>query len=398
MDGHARFGRQDGIAGERYPILRTDAAGLIRYASPDLLRISRFVAEDLVGRAEGILLDPAMPAGLQWHMRRVLQAGLPAGAYMRNLTRDERCHWVFALTAPLAEGAITIQMRPLGPQLDKVRAVYAKMRAAEDEGMAAEEAAALMAAELGAQGAGLSGFLADALASEVRARRTLRLAQELSLLDSLDLLRAAASSFAEEQSGLLETFRALYLVPTNMRILASRLEPAGGPISAIADSYKRASTQITSALDEMMGVGETSVLRVQEGTEDAITGIACAILLQQAREQLAREVPCGGPDELGALATAEAASRARVRDAAGRMAQAVRNISKDGQTLQRLMAGLDQIRILGQVESGRHRDRDGSLGSIMAQLGNFHASIHVHLNAMIDLGSRMRAGAARFIG
>lgn len=388
------------IEAPRFACMRTDMNGIIRYANEDFLQLYMYPAEELVGAPASILRHPDMPAGVFWKMWQTLQTGKASGGYLCNRAQDGSTVWMFALMIPVPKGITAVQMRPLGPELTVAQSIHETMREAEASGMSPEKSAVLMDRELADRGFGdPRTFFSKAVSEEVAARRTLRLAQEMSWIGGLQTLRDAMRELMDEQYRLVATFRALYLVPTNMRILASRMEPTGGPISSISDNYKRASAEINSALKEMSG-DDHGPGRLAGAIDEAILCLGCAILQQQTCDQMIRQAQAGGgaagDSDIAMFQAAQSASRRCGREGLDSVTQLVRKISSDGHALQRLMAGLDQIRILGQVESGRSRDRDNGLASIMDQLGTFHESIHAHLNAMIDLTSRMRASATRF--
>ena len=73
-------------------------------------------------------------------------------------------------------------------------------------------------------------------------------------------MRASLAAISEEQEALLQEFSRLRDLPTNMRIIASRLEPSGGPVSAISENYKVTSTELSSAI-KAFAAGEASLLK-----------------------------------------------------------------------------------------------------------------------------------------
>lgn len=59
----------------------------------------------------------------------------------------------------------------------------------------------------------------------------------------------------DDLSELFKAFDAIRGIPSNMRIVASRLEPAGGPISAISQNYRLMSSEVTDHLGAFMAAG-----------------------------------------------------------------------------------------------------------------------------------------------
>ncbi|AXC48382.1 hypothetical protein DRW48_00490 [Paracoccus suum] len=338
-----------------------------------------------------------MPKGLFWLLWQTLQAGLPVGAYVKNLTRDGKSHWCFALIEPAAGGHVSVRMRPQGGLFGPVTALYPQMLAAEAAGATPQESSALLLAGLSEAGfashASLQGaaMLAEAQA-QAEHRRDKGLATTLS---QLARLREATSQLARENLQLMDLFTSLHLVPTNMRLLASRIEPSGGPITAISDSYKRASAEIVGLLHRLTGSAAQGSGLMATRLDEAAFRTAAAGVQQMACAQLRAEAgrpPEGaGHAEAAILCATSASSLARARAGIAELGALVEGVRRDDEALLRQMSGLDQIRILGQVESGRNRNRDGDLVSVMEQLSGFHAAIHNRLDSILTLTAQMQA-------
>lgn len=263
--------------------------------------------------------------------------------------------------------------------------------------MAPAESAAMMLSELQALGIGsFAAYGAQILAEKLR---------EDDASCPVRRLMGLHTSIAEvstARGALMDTLRTLYLIPTNMRILASRLEPSGGPISAISDSYKRAAadlmTRLTGGPKGAPGRSGPTISSAQM-IEEAVLSICVAMLVQRAISQLVTEAGALGQalDEETATLQAvgaryqqayrEAQSPQRLDD----IMRSVQQVAREAEVLKRLMAGLDQIRILGEVESGRIRDSDSGLAAIMSQLTSFHGQIHSRLTTMGNTAARMAA-------
>ena len=122
---------------------------------------------------------------------------------------------------------------------------------------------------------------------------------------------------------------------------------------------------------------------------------ATASLLHLAATQFERARPAPGVDpaqERALIARLVAKLESVSVESKERMMQTVAHISREAEHIKRLMAGLDQIRILGEVESGRLRNSDGGLAAVMGQLTSFHGLIHTRLTAMSNIAARMQTG------
>lgn len=374
---------------------RTDKRGLIRSGNGIFFDVSGHDPETLIGAPHRIVRHPDMPRGLFHLLWAAIQAGEPMGALIKNLAQDGRYYWVFAVLQPLDDGYISVTTGARGPLLDKTQAIYASMLKAEEDGISPADSGDMFLRELAA-----IGFPSH---RDYQAQLLMQHTGDPQRPDCdvthLERLQQAMGRVADSRNALIETLRTLYLIPTNMRILASRLEPSGGPVSAISDSYKRAAAELMARLNGTGRSGDSAT-----GTDDggdqiarAVIATTAAQLLRDAVRQFSGEAGVAGVDaasENETLARLVATLEAESTHSTERMMRTVAHISREAEHIKRLMAGLDQIRILGEVESGRLRNSDGGLAAVMAQLTAFHAQIHTRLTAMSNIAARMQAGGA----
>lgn len=374
---------------------RTDKRGVIRSGNGIFFDVSGYEPVALIGAPHKIVRHPDMPRGLFYLLWAAIQAGEPMGAYVKNLAQDGRYYWVFAILQPLGDGYISVRRAARGPLLEKTQALYAKMLKAEAAGMSPAESGELLLTELAALGfPSFRNYLAQLLANHIADSQ--RAECEVSHLEQL---QKSMWRVAESRNALIETLRTLYLIPTNMRILASRLEPSGGPVSAISDSYKRAAAELMARLNSAgrSGDGTTGVDAGLDQIARAVIATGTAQMLRDAVRQFSTEPPVAGVDgvsEREALADLVTELEAASADSTEKMMTTVTHISREAEHIKRLMAGLEQIRILGEVESGRLRNSDGGLAAVMAQLTSFHGQIHTRLTTMSNVAARMQSGSA----
>lgn len=384
----------------KYIYTRTDRRGVILSANRYFVQLCGYDVDKMLGAPHKIVRHPDVPRGVFYLLWQTLQDGKPFSAFVKNLAADGSYYWTCAIVAPIDEGYLSVSAKPQGECFDHARALYAGLLADEAAGASPAESAALLRARLEDSSHGsLDNFMATALA-DIAAEK----GAPNCPVNRLRQLRAEMLRLDTTQRDLLATLKKLYLIPTNMRILASRLEPSGGPVSAISDSYKRAASELMGRLHQRMG----DVTARPSGTaaHGADTGVAmvnralffeaAAAILGNAAQQFAAEETLPGVDsaaERASLSHSLQLFRNEAVACSGKMTGTVIRVGKEAEHIKRLMSGLDQIRILGEVESGRLRNSDGGLAAIMTQLTTFHGLIHARLSAMTNAANRMRAGA-----
>ncbi|WP_103063016.1 PAS domain S-box protein [Actinomyces qiguomingii] len=116
----------------------TDTKGVIRGTNRVFNTLSRYSAEQLIGAPHNIIRHDDMPAGAFKLMWDELEQGSPACVYVLNRAQDGMDYWVFATVVPLADGYLSVRMRPGNQALfAPVKQMYARVRAAEREYAAA---------------------------------------------------------------------------------------------------------------------------------------------------------------------------------------------------------------------------------------------------------------------
>ena len=152
VDGNERrFGAEDLF------FSTTDTKGVIRRTNRVFDSLSRYSSEELVGSPHNIIRHDDMPAGAFKLMWDELGQGRSSCVYVLNRAKDGLDYWVFATIAPLADGYLSVRVRPTNHAMfTPVKEIYTRVRAAErayaEEGHGrrevAEHGAALLTEEL----------------------------------------------------------------------------------------------------------------------------------------------------------------------------------------------------------------------------------------------------------
>ena len=152
VDGNERrFGAEDLF------FSTTDTKGVIRRTNRVFDSLSRYSSEELVGSPHNIIRHDDMPAGAFKLMWDELGQGRSSCVYVLNRAKDGLDYWVFATIAPLADGYLSVRVRPTNHAMfTPVKEIYSRVRAAErayaEEGHGgrevAEHGAALLIKEL----------------------------------------------------------------------------------------------------------------------------------------------------------------------------------------------------------------------------------------------------------
>lgn len=364
---------------------RTDTRGIIVAGNYVFHRVADYDWPDMIGAPHKIIRHPDMPRAVFWLLWDRIKRSEPIGAYVKNLARDGLEYWVFAVVAPAGDGYLSARIKPSSPLLATIEAEYGALRAAErDQGLGAEESAHRLLARLQALGfPDYEKFAAHALSTELISRdHGLSLPQDTRSTGFRQIL-LAADRLKKETAALVDEFLAMRTIPHNMQVIASRLEPTGGPVSTLSKNYGAISREMSDWFESNV-VGTGSIFATIHGTVNTsmfLEGIAR--ILRECESQLNDERRVLGQVDLASerrILTQQVVDYvekslhgiARVREEADRIRRAC-------DTMQRHMLGLSSTRVLCKIESARAAGAGEALSDIILQLGAFQERINARL-------------------
>ncbi len=379
----------------------TDKRGVIKFGNEVFRRVSGYDWDRLVGAPHRVVRHPDMPKAVFWLLWKTIQSGKPMVAYVKNRSASGRWYWVLAVVVPYEEGYLSSRIKPTSALFAEVRAVYADVLAAEAT-LTAEKAADHLLGKLGELGfPSYADFAAVALEQELTARDA---AMDLVVPAGARMLAAVGATLkgtSVKQADLLKEFDALQSIPTNMRIIASRLEPSGGPISAISDNYKFSSIDISRRLEAFAGSDKNLCMTMSDIVRDGLLLSSISRLMNEVQAFLAKEDTSGSTMDFSAHREVFGITAAQIRaESQAVMLQAEQvsgQLNLASGEIRRMMLGLDTIRVMGRVESGRLGSAGVGLSATIDQLDTRHVSIAELLQGLMDLSATTKAGINAYL-
>lgn len=372
---------------------RTNPNGLILSANPLFRSLAGYDLAELRGAPHKIVRHPDVPRGFFHLFWSLLKAGEPAMGYVKNRGRDGSFYWVLACAISCDGGFFSIRIRPSSPFFATIREEYAALRQREErEALSPEASAAALQARLVQLGfADYMEFMARALSDEIRARNLAMKRQDDDDGENLTRLLGLLADAQKTQTALVQQFSALMLLPVNMRLIAARLEPQGGPISQISMNYKTAADEIARRLSSFV-LGEANLsARMAAGVRRSLVLTHCA--------RLQAEVVARGNDEDSELDEQERRNEDRIlreveatctrqaQDALAKAGREANDLSDASGDMRRMVLGLDTIRILGRVESRRDLMSEASMSATIDRIDEVQGEISEGLKMLNDLTS-----------
>ena len=360
---------------------RTDDRGVIRSGNRVFRRTADYDWPELLGAPHNVIRHRDTPKGLFWLLWDTIKRGEAIGAYVKNRARDGLHYWVFACVLPCEGGYISARIKPSSLLFDEVRGEYDALRKAEtDEGLSPEDSAKRLVARLRDRGFdSYARFASHALTEELQSRNEgLRLPPDTRLLRFKAMLDAAERLKAATDE-LVQSFAAVQIIPHNMRVMASRLEPTGGPFSTLSGNYGSMSSDISKWFETHV-VGEDSNFSTINASVDMSMFLESMVgILRQCDRQLVAE-----RGELGMIDVDVERSNlsATVGEYARRAEKGLEVIQGEAMRIQmacsamhRHILGLGTTRVLCKIEMARMGSAGLGLAEIIGQLGRFQDKI-----------------------
>ncbi|WP_300518766.1 PAS domain-containing protein [Aliiroseovarius sp.] len=375
---------------------RTDDRGVITAGNYIFHRVAGFEWEEMLNAPHRIIRHPDMPRGVFWLLWDTLKKGRSMGAYVKNRAKDGLYYWVYAVVVPCEGGYLSARIKPTSPILETVKAEYAALLKAErEEDLSPEQSAMILCArlqELGYEKYHL--FAAHALSTELTARHAgLGNAPDPRVRELQQMLQNA-DDLAIQTDDLIREFEAMRTIPHNLRVIASRLEPTGGPVTTLSQNYGAMSREMSDWFSHHV-LGKDSNFATIRGSVNHSLFLECmARVLQECDGQLNRERRELGSVDIDAERKILAAM---VRDYAEKSRRGLRDVRDEADrilkacnVMHRHVLGLSSTRVMCKIESARLPESGDALTDIIAQLGLFQERISAQLDRIAGLSNAIR--------
>ena len=378
---------------------RTDHRGVIVAGNQVFQRVSLYPWAGLIGAPHRVVRNPVTPKAAFRILWKLIETGEPAVAYVCNRAANGQPYWVLATILPFDGGYLSVRLKPSSPLFATVRGLYARIAAAEAAGQSIESGVDQIHAALREHGfADYPAFMRAALRAEYAAR-----AEGLSRVSPLPETHIAEISQGlkeamASQRRLQTDFEGARILPTNLSILAARLEPEGGPLGAVAGLYM-SGTQDTMALIGAFTSGEASLCnRMSDRFEKAVFLVTCAELQREMSLRVASEDWTGSgldPEaEMGHLKALQDRYEAAALGAIEEGVELAKTIERAGAELRRSMLSLETVTVMGRVEGARLGPEGDRIRTTIDSLHELNSEISAVLARIATLSATIDRGMA----
>lgn len=376
----------------------TDQRGVISFANPAFSEISGLRLDQLVGAPHKIVRHPDMPRGLFHLMWSRLKAGKPVCTYVKNKTANGGFYWVLALVTHLPEGYISVRIKPGGALFGAAQDLYGKLIKHEAEGLTPDKSEMRLLDAVKAAGHDdFDAFMCAVLDEEMALRDEAigsKTPHEIILMNELKALIGEIETLIGE---IGVGFRQIRGEPVNMRILSGRLDGAGAAIGTISQNYDAMADEMQQVIERMQSGESGSLTRMKMATMRGRFAAQVARLLNETAEQAkTTEIEDDSTQEYTDIVLPGHANNLtkEAQIAIREIAATGKEITDFCRQLRRRINGLDVVKLLCRVESGRIGHSDSGLEGIIARLEQFHERTDVFLADLAAKASQITTKSA----
>lgn len=377
---------------------RTDPRGVIQSGNTVFQRVSDHPWASLLNAPHKVIRHPDMPRAVFWLMWEAIKAGRPVGAYVKNLARDGLHYWVFAIVSPVQDGYLSVRLKPSAGILEQIEPHYAALRERERaQGKTLEpetSATHLLEALQGLGYANYDAFMSHALMSELNAHQNH--GGKRRGPGAVPLLLAAVqelSALSRETAKLNRQLGDMTCTLVNMRLIASRIEGANGPISLMAQNYGTVLNEARAWLDSFATAPGGDLARISKAIRVGAFDYGAATVQRMVIQQFAREsLPPEAGDKTRESALLEEEARKMLSvaaDSVATIATSGRSLERAIQEVRRSCAGLNSTRMMCRAEAAR-LGNDVNFATIIDTLDESQNRIEAAANEVLTHSLELR--------
>lgn len=370
---------------------RTDDRGVIVAANYIFKRVSGYSWDELLGTPHKLIRHPDMPKGVFWLFWDSLKKGNPIGAYVKNKSKDGLYYWVYAVAMPFQDGFLSLRIKPSSETHQVIEKEYEiLLKKEKEDGISPEESASILTQRINELGfSDYPIFASDALMRELRSRDAQMDNLPSETADRFDKMVAAANELHDETTSLIVSFEAISTVPTNMRIIAARLEPSGGAISSLSQNYWEMSEEMSHWFQNYVSGEGSNFSEIRNSLVDCQFLCGTARILGEVATKFSKERRSIGnvdvnleKDQMTELAKIFIEkAKSGLQQVSNEAEQILRAISM----MRRFTLGLSSTRVMCNIESARLPSGGGSLIDVIDQLEVFQAELVLQLDRIEQL-------------
>ncbi|CUH79152.1 Aerotaxis receptor [Tritonibacter multivorans] len=376
---------------------RTDERGVIQASNYVFRRVSHFEWNEIIGAPHKVVRHPDMPKGVFQLMWDTIKGGDTIGAYVKNKSKDGLYYWVFAAVIPFEGGYLSARIKPSSEMFTKIQSMYAELlKLEQNEGISPLESKEILLTWIREHGfEDYAQFATHAMSEELISRDNgLGKKPDQTITDLRKMLKNS-DTLLEETRGLIKDFEAMHTIPHNLRVIASRIEPSGGPVTVLSQNYGAMSREMSDWFERNVMGENTNFAAIKTSIDQSLFVTGMTRILKECGTQLQSERRDLGDVD---METERNILQSLIDKQSERAAKGMENVDTEAQriinacqVMHRHFLGLSSTRVLCKIESARLPSSGETLSDIIDQLGAFQERISQRLEHIAQLGEEIRS-------
>ncbi|AFX99897.1 PAS domain-containing protein [Bdellovibrio bacteriovorus] len=389
---------------------KTDFKGRIESGNQVFVRVSEYSQDEILGRPHNIIRHQDMPRSVFKLFWNYLQSNKPIAAFVKNKSRTGKYYWVFAMAFPMADGYLSIRLKPTSVFLGEVQKIYTELVSREKTGLNMEQSEGLLLSELHKRGFNsYDAFMTRALLEEMKSRDQLLLHFEKKTSLTVDrservgemqqasgkCTKAARTAFDladslnqrfsrnNQAQSISDICREVQMVTTNLTISAAKLGEAGKTLSVVSKNLERLALEIAESsreFDEIFANFSIAASRMY-------FSMATSRLQIEMMNHLIEETQSSDQEEFllkncDLLKNLISANFADVEETAKKLINENKSLNRSINMLSKVTAGMDVICVVGKIEMSRVKEFSSALESLLGDMENLTASFKKTLRSI----------------
>ncbi len=367
---------------------KTDKKGIILAGNSVFQRVSQFSWDELIGSPHNKVRHPDMPRGVFYLLWKNLLAGTPVGAFVKNKSKHGLYYWVYAIALPVADGFISVRLKPGGSLLPIVMQEYINLRTLElKEKLSPEKSHDLLLGRLKELGfPTYLNFMSKALFDQIENRCDHLKTQLPQTIKIMRELHASCSEVVNRSREILQAYRQSMYIPLNLEISSAHLVAEGAQISVVANQYQK---MATDTRNEMLNF-ETMAKKVNDQVEICQFYVGANQLMKDVEKLLSTDKNNNDQVDLGNkdITTLSKQYMDLCIEGMKSIKDIVVQFGKSCSDLQTIGSGLELVRITGKIETAK-LNKANEISALLEDLKKFQASLTRGLRHLSEVNISM---------
>ena len=251
----------------------TDKKGVIKSFNQVFVRVSEFKESELINKPHNIIRHPDMPKVVFKVLWDFIQDGRSIAAIVKNKSKSGKYYWVLAMAFPIAEGYLSIRLKPSDEICTLLEGLYGTLKSKEIGHSNLPEVQEILGKTLVTLGfKDYQDFMENLLFQELT-KRDARLKEKgmdltsvmsaadgssssliTEIKDSFDLMvgiETMLNNFSEQVKNIFAESRKVKFLTTNMSISTERLKEQGAVLSIISIKFGDISNEIRQGVTKI---------------------------------------------------------------------------------------------------------------------------------------------------